>query len=275
MESKSSKQSLPLHGDQSLTSSEKLAVKYHDIFNYPLTSQELFKWSKKSKLRNNKDYFYLKGRKKIVKQRIQNEKYSKVKLKIAKKASLVLSKIPTVKFVGITGALAMNNANKNSDIDLMIITKSNYLWTTRVWVYFLLLIAGFKVRSPKQNDEKDKLCINLWLDQNDLGWNKKDRNIYTAHEIAQIVPLINKDNTYENFLHLNKWILGYWPNAVETKKPATISTKRAKRSFLEMALFNLQFLYMKSKITREVVTPTKAIFHPNDWGKSIINKLST
>ena len=31
---------------------------------------------------------------------------------------------------------------------------------------------------------------------------------------------------------------------------------------------------MKPKITREVVTPTRAIFHPNDWGKKVLTILS-
>ena len=58
----------------------------------------------------------------------------------------------------------------------------------------------------------------MWLDESDMVWQRKDRNIYTAHEIAQIVPLINKDKTYEKFLSHNRWILDFWPNAVKIRK---------------------------------------------------------
>lgn len=249
-----------------LKSSNFTSVKYHDIFDYKLTKTELIKWQYKN-LKEKVD-----GDKN--KSRLQREKYSAKKLIIAKKAANLISKIPSIKFVGITGALAMMNAGKNSDIDLMIITKNNYLWTTRLLSYIVTWLLGFKTRSPKNSFEKDKLCLNLWLDESDLIWNKKDRNIYTAHEIAQIVPLVNKDKTYEKFLYLNKWILAYWPNAV-----AVHSTKYIVRSnkinLLEKIAFWLQYQYMKNKITREIVTQSKAIFHPNDWGKVVIKKLSS
>ena len=124
----------------------------------------------------------------------------------------------------------------------------------------------------------------MWLDESDLIWDKADRNIYTAHEIAQIVPLINKDNVYEKFLYLNKWILLYWPNSVKIKDLGS-KMYDAKNlisyilylitRLLENVTYRLQYQYMKSKITREIITPTRAIFHPNDWGKVVIKKLSS
>ena len=92
------------------------------------------------------------------------------------------------------------NNLKNSDIDLLIITRKNMLWTTRALVYGVLKVMGYQLRKPEQKSEKDKLCLNMWLDETSLVWDRKDRNIYTGHEIAQIVPLINKKNIYEKFL---------------------------------------------------------------------------
>ena len=45
-------------------------------------------------------------------------------------------------------------------------------------------------------------------------------------------------------------------------------------NFLEKTAFKLQYLHMKNKITREVITPTRALFHPKDWGKIIMKKLA-
>lgn len=286
---------------------DRITIAYHNIFDYPLTIAELKKWKSGNKfliskagriinsqlsIKTKQNFYFLDGRQDIIKKRLKNERYSQKKLIIAKNATKLVSKIPTVKFVGITGALAMMNASKDSDIDLIIITKQNTLWTTRFLVYGLLRVAGYKLRSPNQKDEKNKLCLNMWLDESDLIWNKKDRNIYTAHEITQIVPLVNKDKTYEKFLYLNRWILDYWPNAV--KVPYAISNKqslllRSKpygketinfkaygiKQLTEKLTFNIQYFYMKDKITREVVTSTRAIFHPNDWGKIVLGKLSS
>ncbi|MFZ3301452.1 MAG: hypothetical protein WA152_01915 [Microgenomates group bacterium] len=252
-----------------LKSNDDVAVRYHKIFDYKLTKEEAVRWQYKQNLSSAE------GKNQKSERRLQREKYSKKKLEIAKNASELISKIPTVLFVGITGSLAMMNADKNSDIDLLLITKKNMLWTTRVLVYFVLRTMHYVLRKPQDKNERDALCLNMWLDETSLIWDRKDRNIYTAHEIAQIVPLVNKNNTYERFLFLNKWILNYWPNAVEIKKSKTqIKRFKSEINILEKIAFKLQYIYMKSKITTEIITPHTAIFHKNDWGKVVMKKLS-
>ena len=262
--------------------SEKASVIYHNIFDYPLMKNELSIWKSGKNIKGkieiiHKDNFYfLKGREMIIKRRKENEKYSKNKLKIARKAAKLISKIPTIKFVGITGALAMRNASKKSDIDLMIITTNNTLWTSRLVVYGLLLISGFKLRVPNSKNEKNRLCLNIWLDLSDLVWKNKDRNIYTAHEIAQIVSIVNKDKTYEKLLWGNKWVLNFWPNAIKISNMGfSTNSPQSTLPFLEKVIFKIQYLHMNKKITREVVTPTRALFHPKDWGKIVAKKLSS
>lgn len=265
--------------------SEKVNIKYHDIFDYPLTKEELKKWKVGNKARhvkvkggihNKNGFYFLDGRGEIIKKRLEKEKYSEQKLQIAKRAAKVLGKIPTVLFVGITGALAMNNAGVDSDIDLMIITKANKLWTTRPVAYLLLKLNGFKIRSPGQKDERDKLCINLWIDQTALEWDKGDRNIYTAHEIAQIKKVVDKQDVYNNFVFKNKWTFDYWPNAFgfQNKRFKVQKIKPSKITLIESIFFKLQKYYMKSKLSREVVDKHRAIFHPNNWGKVVTDKVN-
>lgn len=259
--------------------SEKLSVLYHNIFNYPLTREDLRKWTtkkrgnKKIKVLYDSGFYFIQGRNSIIKKRLENEKYSKLKLKIAKDASRILSYIPTIKFVGITGALAMNNAGKQSDIDLIIVAKKGTLWTSRLVSYLVIKFFRFNIRNPEDSNEKDKLCLNMWLDESDLIWNKKDRNIYTAHEVLQIVPIINKDKTYEKFIWQNRWATYFWPEVKEVVKIKNKIKRNTTNKFIEDIAFKIQYLYMRRKITREIVTRTRAVFHPNDWGRVVINKL--
>ncbi|HTK03530.1 MAG TPA: hypothetical protein VL401_02050 [Alphaproteobacteria bacterium] len=256
-----------------------LSIKYHKIFDYKLVKSDFPKWFYKI---DSKDISKISKTKS--KTRLQREKYSLSKLKLAKKAAKILAKIPTIKFVGITGSLAMMNSNKDSDIDLMIITKTGTMWTTRLLVHCLLFTVHYPLRRPNIKKQKDMLCINLWLDENDLIWNKADRNIYTAHEIAQVVPLVNKNQTYEKFLWENKWILDFWPNAIDREllaisnkpleKPLIATGYSLITSIVEKIAFKLQYFYMRKKITRETITPTKALFHPQDWGKVVLEKLN-
>ena len=224
-----------------------ISIKYHAIFDYELIKSDFPKWLHK------KDKSITGIRSIKSKKRLQREKISRQKLQIAQKAAKILSKIPTVKFVGVTGSLAMMNSNENSDIDLMIVTSSNNLWTTRLFTYLLIHLFGFKRRFPMEKAENDKLCFNLWLDEDDLVWRKSDRNIYTSHEIAQIMPLVNKDKTYEKFLFQNKWILSFWPYAVRIlnlesriwNKNSKFQIPNSKFSPVEKLAFKLQYLYMK------------------------------
>lgn len=271
-----------------LTEKDFASLIYHDLFDYPLTSAELIRWQPGEKIeavglgnilfKHKSGHFYLDGREGIVLRRLMRERSSKKKMKIAKKASLVLSLIPTVKFVGVTGALAMKNADETSDIDLLVITKKDTLWISRAMSLVLLRLFRLPVRRFGQRDEKDKLCLNIWLDETNLVWKKK--NIYTAHEIAQIIPLVDKEKTFKKFINKNKWVKDYWPNALKLGRKRRKKVKKDGESKLssifsvfESLARKLQFAYMKKKITNETVGKKIALFHPVDWSDYILNKI--
>ena len=268
---------------------ETMSIFYHNIFDFPLTISDLIKWKMATPFLDNTNYaikqkngfFFLEGSEGIIYKRTLRNRISERKMKVAKKAGRILSLIPFVKMVAVTGSLAMQNANPTSDIDLMIVTSKNSLWVTRLLSYLILRLANISVRKFGEKDETDKLCLNIWLDENDLFW--KNRNVYTAHEIAQIIPLVNKSKTYEKFLLENKWILNFWPNSVKIRNhELRIKQGRNVASYvilnalflsIEKFAFWIQKKYMRSKITSELITPTRALFHPQDWSKVVLDRL--
>jgi len=276
-------------GKRKLSKGQTASVIYHDLFDYPLTKSELEKWKfkgdlgfKSYDLRKTREFYHLRGREKLVGERIKKESYSRKKLKIARRAAALLDKLPTVRFVGITGSLAMMSANKKSDIDLIIITKNGTMWTTRLAVHGILLLAGFVVRTYSKPEKKDALCLNIFMDESDLrikNFKLKIKNLYMAHELAQIIPLVNKNKTYERLIASNLWITEYWPNAVEAKKVKDLPTINFPKMWImwimwiERLAYTIQYAYMRRKITRETVTKTRAFFHPVDWGREVERRL--
>ena len=266
-----------------LGKSDLATLTYHDIFDYPLTPFELIKWTtgEKVKLTNFENikvtgkggFLFLKGKGGLVLKRLMRKRASARKFAKAKKVAKILSLLPTIKMIAVTGALAMQNSGDESDIDFMVITRKGTLWTTRLLSLVLLDILRIPRRRYGDRNQKDRLCLNIWLDESNLVWRK--RNIFTAHEIAQIEPLVNKSETYERFIYKNKWVKDYWPNAVVIKK--IINKKFHEEGivakFVEQLAGRFQYWYMRGKITREVVTPTRALFHPIDWGSLIASKL--
>jgi predicted nucleotidyltransferase len=267
-----------------LSTSEEISLRYHDIFDYPLTPFELIRWETskflevesrgKKIVKQKKGYFFLAGREALIYKRFLRKRASDRKMVIAKNAARVISLIPTVKTVGITGSLAMENSDEEGDIDFMIISSKNSLWLTRAAVYLLLSLTGIKIRRPGEIDQKDKLCLNMWFEEGYLSW--KEKNLYSSHEIAQIVPLVDKDHEFDKFLWANKWVLNWWPNSVRIKKPEIKSHKKLfNLSLLNSIAYNFQRRHMKSKLTREKVSLKRAIFHPFDWGTMVNSKLSS
>ena len=276
-----------------LSKEELHSLTYHNVFDYPLTMAELVKWSagpksltinhQQSTISNTNGFYHLAANPGAVLKRLMRSRISARKLEIAKKATYVISLVPTVKMVAVTGALAMENASDEADIDLLVVSKKGSLWTSRLLVHLVLLVLQIPVRRAGRGDEKDKLCLNMWLDESDLIWSGKRRNIYTAHEIAQVRPLVNRGQTYEEFIERNGWIREYWPNTVKiTKKLKDLKTKKVFRfsvfpffsSVVEKVAFRLQYAYMRKRITRETVTATRALFHPVDWSEYVLKKLS-
>jgi predicted nucleotidyltransferase len=267
----------------SFSEGELFSVEYHDIFDFPLNIRELIRWragetakvpKTNKNILNKNGYYFLEGKEGIVYKRMLRSRLSAKKMAIAKRASKIMSYVPGIKMVAVTGSLAMENATEEGDIDLMIVTKSGSLWTTRLLTYFTLRLFGFQLRKPNDRNQKDKLCLNIWLDESNLRWNS-NANLFTAHEIAQIVPILNKDKTYDKFLSQNRWILEYWPNSVRISTRKLESTPRSKPGLLERVLYKLQLMHMKSKRTRETITPTRALFHPQDLSVFVLSRFSS
>lgn len=264
---------------------------YHDIFEYPLKLPEIEKFligdnSKLSlretikelinqkKIGQKKDYFFLKNRSKIVKIRLDRARYSKTKFKKAKSYASLLKVIPTIKLVALSGALAMENSHKGDDVDFVIITKKGTLWTTRFLANSLLL--PFK-RDPQGKKIADRACLNIFIDEQDLKI--KNQNLYTAHEIAQMKPLWDRDQMYPRFIRSNQWIGKYLPNwkssfqsPVATVRKTNWSLVPGPWSLAESLLKNFQLWYMRSKITTEKVSNTQLFFHPIDTQSQILDK---
>ncbi len=235
---------------------------YFDKYDYPLTKVELEYWSGVAASSSGK-YYFLPGRASLVKLRQQREKISERKWQIARREGEKLKKFPTISAVFVTGALAMNNAPVDDDIDLMIVTHPNTLWPTRFWVNLYLHQLR---RYPGQTTAPNKICPNLWLDLNNLEI--KHQNLYTAHEILQAKVLWDRAGVHHQFLSQNSWVKNYLPNAYQGSFPTRAQRVQDAIPFglllwpINLFFFVLQYLYMLPKKTTERVGLGFAFFHP-------------
>lgn len=204
---------------------------YADVFDYPLLASEV--WSfligkketdldtvQKELTRMNADselidadreFYFLHGREKIVAVRKKREKESQKKLAIAQQTGRWLRSIPMIKMVAVTGALAMKNSQKEDDIDLLILTSKNRLWLTRLLTVFLIEIVAHR-RRPGDRKFANKICLNMFLDEDHLAVPEKEQDLFSAHEVCQMKVLWEKNATYKKFLKENQWVKRFLPN---------------------------------------------------------------
>ncbi|MBI2031384.1 MAG: hypothetical protein HYT08_02100 [Candidatus Levybacteria bacterium] len=268
---------------------------YSDIFDYPLKKNEIYEFligKKKSQNSFNKllystdynaflkgNYYCLLGRESIIKKRIQREKESESKLKIAQSIIKKISFFPTILLIGISGALAMKNADKNDDIDLFIITKENTLWISRIFLILILKLMG-SYREREDSDINNKICLNMFVSKDQMTLNKKRQNLYSAHEIVQMLPVFQRNNTYEQFLKANTWIARFLPNSLKGKRVDVPSKNDSFITFLFVSvlhLLHLEFISKKIQLyfinkhkTIETISDTLLAFHPIDYNKQTI-----
>lgn len=258
------------------------ALIYADIFDYPLTPSELEKYQINQKTTPGAvilkpeltdGYYHLPGRKNLVQLRKKRTLISQIKLDQAKIIAKRLGSIPTILGIFVTGNVAMRNAVEVDDIDLLIITKANHLWLTRLVITIYLESLGVR-RHPHQKDPRNRFCLNMYLDETSLLVPKSKRNLYTAHEVVQILPLINKANIYARFLSANRWVNDHLPNFPIPKFDHNLPSKicHPKSTIFEQLAYLLQYRYMKNKITKETISPHSALFHPRDTGKQVLEQ---
>lgn len=266
---------------------------YSDIFDYPLTKKEIWQYLISTKkvdindielelkknenidLKNN--MYFLKGKKNLVNLRNKRTKISLLKLEKAKKIIRKLSLIPTIRFIGISGNLAVKNADKEDDIDLFIVAQKNTIWITRFAVALILKLLG-AYRRREDKIVKDKICANMFLDENNLSFSKDRRDLFTAHELMQLVPMLDREGTYKKLLFINKWIVKFLPNFYrETLNIGTNVAKEDKVFEKLLAVVNHivkfpQILYMKGYITNEEISDRILAFHPQSHKKFVLKQ---
>jgi hypothetical protein len=163
------------------------------------------------------------------------ERRSEIAARLWRKAARygrIIASLPFVRMVTVTGSLSMNNIEQDKDIDYMIVTAPNRLWTCRALTLLIARLARL---------EGVSLCPNYLVTMNAMEL--KERSLYVAHELAQMIPLAGMD-VYHEMLRLNNWVYEYLPNAGGTPELPPNIKQENRRSFLQRVLeilFSLPF----------------------------------
>lgn len=211
-------------------------IAYADIFDYPLTADEVYRYLTAVKVPRQEvdqalmdptffakvgEFFTFRGREQIVELRKQRAKIATRLWPKAVRYGRIIASIPFVRMVAVTGSLSMNNADEGKDVDYLLVTAPNHLWTCRA----LSLLVARLARLEGVN-----LCPNYLVTTNALELT--ERSLYVAHELAQMIPLSGID-IYCKMRCLNGWVEDYLPNAISAPELSQSVMRSQKYPFLQ------------------------------------------
>lgn len=262
---------------------------YSDIFSHPLTLSEVWYYCESQKMTKTecrtsleslfplvaekKGYYFLKKRSSLIPKREKGERHAQKKIILATAVAKVLGRIPTIYFIGISGRVASGSATKSDDIDFFIITKKNTLFITRFVILLVLQLLG-KRRGRKERRYQDKICVNMMLDEKALVFPHERRTLYTAREIAQLLPLFQRNNTYQRFFRSNIWARSFLPH-ISVKRCVVVKSSLSlleqggayflSLPFVEYWARTTQMRSINLHRTNETVADRFLAFHPYDY----------
>lgn len=192
---------------------------YYDVFNYPLTQNEIWKnlsielleesllnealevLLKKQMLFKFGDFYTVQNRSELVARRLKGNLLAEKMLKKARLVSNIIGRFPFVRAVFISGSLSKNYADERSDADFFVITDYKRLWIVRSLFFLFKKIILF-------NNNK-YFCFNYMIDTSCLKIEEQSQ--YTAVEIVTLMPMSGHQYC-KKFLEENTWVSNFFPN---------------------------------------------------------------
>jgi hypothetical protein len=233
---------------------------YFDIFQYPLTENEIYERTKLSIIDVREGLKYLLIEKKVFfinqyytlynDENIINlrENRNKLALKYLPKAQFIakiVAKFPFIRGVFLSGSISKNCMDENSDIDFFIVTAPNRLWIVRLFCFL------FKKTFLLNNDKY--FCYNYLVDSDHLKFD--DHSYFIAIEIMSLIPLYGEKH-YDAIQNQNAWVKDFFPNFIP-QKTAYATTKHFMPYLLEKILDNSFGDFIDDYILKKAIKKTE------------------
>ena len=234
------------YSDADLKAAAIRAVLFFDLFDYPLTALEIWRYLEIKidlarlmtilnqgidGLECSSGFYYRLGREKIILERLKRYNVSRSKFKRAKRNINLLKLLPGIKFVGVANLIGAHNWRSGSDIDLLIISSPGRIWTSRFFAAGLMKLLG---RRPQGVNKADKICLSFYASTDALDFNElrlKPFDPYFTYWLADLHPVYGH-NLYAKLIADNSWLSQVLPNwRVDVKLVTKVDYYRQPNSF--------------------------------------------
>lgn len=201
-------------------------VAYFDIFDYPLTSFEIWQYleirttllevekilqSHTLSLEEKFGFFFLPNRQGIVDTRQERYRVTDKKIKKLKRRLRLIQWLPGIRLICLANSIGAHNLRRQSDSDLFIVTRSGYLWWVKLWATIILQFTGLR---PTATRSTDTLCLSFLVDDSalDLSRCRLKHDRYFTYWLSCLTPLYGDLVVYQELFTSNSWLQAELPN---------------------------------------------------------------
>lgn len=225
---------------------------YYDVFDYPLTLLEVYKYlinpgrisritggigeikisdiseeldrlAGSGTIGHKNGFYFLKERNEIYDLRLERHKIADRKWKKFLKMVRFLALAPYLRGVFASGSMAINNTDDESDFDILVIAKSGRLYTGRFFLWLISSLGGIR-RKKHEKIAPDKLCFNHYITDDRLYI--PHESIFNAQTYVNLKPVMIGTELADEFYSANLWLNNYVYNFHPQREWARRSVNR-------------------------------------------------
>ncbi len=206
-----------------LKSSILKTIAFFDIFDFPLTSEEikthLYGYHKPLHIKELKgtldeideiekihDYYVLKNRGKLIELRKSRKFIAEKFWGRVRQYGQYIAQVPFVRMVAVCNNLAYDNPSELSDIDLFIVIEKDRMWLARLIITLILQFHGVRRHGDKI---AGRFCLSFFVTTEKLNMEPlalKPEDPYMAYWTRLLLPIYGK-KTYQEFKQKNEeWL---------------------------------------------------------------------
>lgn len=231
-----------------LRSSILKVIAYFDIFNYPLSVEDII-WfldteTEEFLVRRELDtlldegcvfrtgtFYSLQNDPALAERRYDNCHRADAMLPLAGKNARLLFQFPFVRGVFISGSLSKRCAEATADVDYFIVTSANRLWIARTIMHLFKKLTYLR-------GHQHRYCMNYYIDEEAMEI--REKNIFTATELITLIAACGNGGVIR-FFKANEWTSRFYPsyrhrNRESIGTPRSSLLKRACEKLLDNRL---------------------------------------
>lgn len=129
------------------------------------------------------------------------------KFRKLRRLARVLARLPFVRMVAVCNTLALGHAKPAADLDLLVVSQANRLWSCR-----LLCVAAAKLLGgrPSPRRHADRYCLSFYLAEDGLSTERFQSpphgDTYLAAWTSWVLPLYDASGYAQAFADASSWV---------------------------------------------------------------------